>query len=294
MNKFGVNSICFGKDWPSDFSPIIKKAASIGYDAIELFTGFLLDQPKAKLDEYVKIANDIGIELQFSTGLAAEHDISSEDDAIRRNGIETSKKTLDMIQYMNGRIYAGLIYAAWGATISSIDEKPVHRDQSIKSMREIMETANDCGITCCVEVVNRFEQFLMNTSSEAVAYVNDVGSPNLKIHLDTFHMNIEEENFTDPILEAGDKLGMLHIGESNRNFPGMGSLPWDNIIKTLIKINYEGAINFEPFIYYGGEVANAIGLYRDLAKGATQEEIDILAKQSLEFIRNRVDMLVAS
>jgi len=192
---------------------------------------------------------------------------------------------------MNGKIYAGLIYAAWGEKIEHINQKKVRRDISIKSMREIMQVAEDFGITCCVEVVNRFEQFLMNTSAEALEYVNEVDSPHLKVHLDTFHMNIEEHNLTDPILLAGDKLGVFHIGESNRHFPGMGSLPWDDIIKALNKVKFKGSLNFEPFIYFGGEVANAVGLYRDLTNGATQDQIDAFAIESLAFMKNRVSML---
>lgn len=109
MYKIGINSISLDKEWPQDFSDFIKKAAGLGFEAIELFTAFLVEKPKYKLDEYRKIAKDLGIELQFSTGLGKEHDLSSEDEAIRQNGIEHVKKTLEIIKYMNGSLFPGLI-----------------------------------------------------------------------------------------------------------------------------------------------------------------------------------------
>lgn len=101
---------------------------------------------------------------------------------------------------------------------------------------------------------------MLNTVAEAVAFVNDVGSPNLKINLDTFHMNIEEDNVIHAIYTAEEKLGHIHLGENNRRFPGNGDFPWDELIKVLGKINYKGTVNFEPFILFGGEIANGISL----------------------------------
>ncbi len=77
--------------------------------------------------------------------------------------------------------------------------------------------------------MNRFEQYLINTAAEGVAYIDEVGSPNLKLLLDVFHMNIEEDDMTQAIITAGDKLGHFHIGETNRRPPGQGRMPWKEI-----------------------------------------------------------------
>jgi D-psicose/D-tagatose/L-ribulose 3-epimerase len=131
-------------------------------------------------------------------------------------------------------------------------------------------------------VVNRFEQYLINTCSEAIDYLNQVGSEHCKILLDSFHMNIEEDNIYNAVINAGDKLGHVHIGETNRKAPGAGHFPWDDLMKGLKDINYQGSIVMEPFLIPGGEVGRDVKIYRDLSLGI---DMDKEAKRALNFIR---------
>ena len=133
-----------------------------------------------------------------------------------------------------------------------------------------------------MEVVNRFEQFLLNTCDEALAYVEAVGSPNAKILLDTFHMNIEEDFIGDAIVKAGDKLGQLHVGENNRMPPGYGHIPWTEVGAALRKIDYQGPVVMEPFLMPGGEVGRDIKVFRDMSVGL---EMDEEARKALMFVR---------
>jgi D-psicose/D-tagatose/L-ribulose 3-epimerase len=134
-------------------------------------------------------------------------------------------------------------------------------------------------------VVNRFEQYLINTCDEAVDYLNQVGSDHCKILLDSFHMNIEEDNIYNAIIKAGDKLGHVHIGETNRKAPGVGHFPWDELMKGLKDINYRGSIVMEPFLIPGGEVGRDVKIFRDLSIGI---DIDKEAKRALNFIREKL------
>jgi D-psicose/D-tagatose/L-ribulose 3-epimerase len=131
-------------------------------------------------------------------------------------------------------------------------------------------------------VVNRFEQYLLNTSAEAVAYVKDVGSPNAKVMLDTFHINIEENYFSEAIMTAGEHLGHFHIGETNRMPPGYGRIPWTEVGSALRKINYKGNVVMEPFLMPGGEVGRDIKVFRDLSVGL---DLDEEAGKALQFTR---------
>jgi D-psicose/D-tagatose/L-ribulose 3-epimerase len=157
-----------------------------------------------------------------------------------------------------------------------------------------MKTAEALGITYCVEPTNRFEQFLLNTTPEANAYLRDVGSPNLKLTLDTFHMSVEEDDLTEAILLAGANIGHMHLGEHNRHYPGMGFMPWDTIIRALGKLGYKGTLSFEPFIIPGGNVGQGCSVWHDRTGGATESELDEVGRRSAEFIRNRVAMLIDS
>ena len=115
-------------------------------------------------------------------------------------------------------------------------------------------------------MLNRFENHVLNTAEEGVAFVREVGKPNVKVHLDTFHMNIEEDSFGEAIRTAGPLLGHFHTGENNRRVPGKGRLPWHEIGTALREIGYDGAVVMEPFVKMGGGVGSDIKVWRDLER----------------------------
>lgn len=135
-----------------------------------------------------------------------------------------------------------------------------------------------------MEVLNRFEGYLLNTAEEGVRYVREVNEDNVKLMLDTFHMNIEESSMTEAIRQAGPLLGHFHTGEPNRMPPGAGRMPWFEIGLALQSIGYEGPVVMEPFVRPGGTVGQNIKIWRDLTGHAlTTEELDEMAKQAVQF-----------
>ena len=148
-------------------------------------------------------------------------------------------------------------------------------------MKEAIKAAEDCGVTFSVEVVNRFEQFLLNTAREAIDYVRRVGSPTLKILLDTFHMNIEEDDPAAAIRETGTLIGHVHLGEDNRRPPGSGRLPWQEIFDALRAMDYEGRLVMEPFMRMGGEVGRDICVHRNLQ---SESRLDSDIREACRFV----------
>jgi D-psicose/D-tagatose/L-ribulose 3-epimerase len=124
---------------------------------------------------------------------------------------------------------------------------------------------------------------MMNIAAEGIAFAEQVGSPNCKILLDTFHMNIEEDSLRGSIVEAGAWLGHFHLGEPNRRPPGRGRMPWPEIFGALREINYQGAVVMEPFLVPGGEVGRDISVYRDLLGS---DDLDEEAARSVQFVRS--------
>jgi D-psicose/D-tagatose/L-ribulose 3-epimerase len=137
-----------------------------------------------------------------------------------------------------------------------------------------------------MEVLNRFEGYLLNTCEEALDFVTKVDRKNVKIMLDTFHMNIEEDNMAAAIRRAGKDLCHLHLGEQNRRVPGKGSLPWTEIGQALRDIDYQGAAVMEPFVMQGGTIGSEIKVWRDLVEDPTEEKLDRDAKGAVEFVRH--------
>jgi len=290
MNKIGVHFGYFNRDWNTDFIKRIEQVKRIGLDILEVAPAPLLALTKAQRDEIAAAAKANEIELTFSVGLSADQDLASEDANIRKNGIKFTTDTFKIMKEMGGKIYSGVDIAAWNKTFSEgITDKSEAWERSVASVKEIMKSAEDAGITFAVEVVNRYESSLVNTAEEAVKYVDEVDSKNCKILLDTYHMNIEENSFADAIRLVGGRLGHFHVGESNRRPPcANGRMPWDEIAGALKEINYKGAIVMEPFIKMGGEVGRDIKVWRDISKGASEEDMEKLLADAADMLRNKM------
>jgi len=140
-----------------------------------------------------------------------------------------------------------------------------------------------------MEVLNRFENHLLNTAAEGVKFVREVEKDNVKVMLDTFHMNIEEVSMGDAIRQAGKLLGHFHTGECNRMVPGKGRIPWQEIGAALKEIGYDGAVVMEPFVRMGGQVGADIKVWHDLSNGATDLQLDQDAKQAVAFQRKMLE-----
>ena len=275
MNKFGIFMN-------------IKKASDIGFDVLEFQAQPLLEMSKDHMKDLASLADDCGIELTYSLGLDRNYDVSSLDEKVRLGGVDYLKRIVECIGFMGGTLLSGVSYAGWGTPDNFLGDKRPYWENSLKSMREIIKTAEDCGVTYCVEAVNRFETCLINTAAEALAYVAEVDSPNIGVLLDTYHMNIEENNIGDAIRLVGDKLTSFHTGENNRTAPGRGHLDWDEIFGALADINYKGRIVSEPFVMQGGEVGRDIHVYRDLIDNPSEKRIDEEAAYLLNFEREMV------
>lgn len=288
MNKIGIYFAYWERNWEGDYLKYIKKVKDLGFDILEIAAGSLTDMTQSQKRLIADAAKDAGIKLTYCIGLAPRYDVSSPDEAVRREGIKYVSGLLDDIKFMGGDLIGGIIYACWPATRMSYDDKAVMRENAVNSVRELAKKAEDYGISYCLEVVNRFEQCLINTAAEGVELVKEIGSPAVKLLLDTFHMNIEEDSIGDAIHSAKDLIGHFHIGECNRKVPGKGHMPWNEIMEALCDVGYKGGIVMEPFIKPGGQVGQDIKVFRDLSGGADEAEMDTMAREALEFVRGKI------
>ena len=287
MNKFGIFMNFWENEWMADHIKYIKKAKDIGFDILEFQAQPLLEMSKSRMDEIKDAAKEYDIELTYSLGLDKKYDISSCDESVRLGGIKYLSEIMDKVHYMGGKIISGVSYAGWGVPAGEFTREKLF-ENSILSMKELVKKAEEYDITYAVEAVNRFEGVVLNTAGQAVEYVNAVGSKNIGILLDTYHMNIEENNIGDAIRLAGDKLVGFHTGENNRTAPGRGHLDWDEIFGALADINYQGRIVSEPFVMAGGQVGRDIFVWRDLVSDKSEASIDKEAKFLLDFEKSMI------
>ncbi len=269
--------------WGSEPLQFVKRAKKCGFDILEVNAPKVARMSDAERDVLKGAIAESGLSLTYSIGMTADMDLVSEDTATRQKGIAFLQQVARTMKYMGGTVLAGINYSSWPRKLLPDEDKQILTDRAIEGVREAIKAAEDNDVIFCVEVVNRFEQFIMNTAAEGIAFAERVGSPNCKILLDTFHMNIEEDSLRGSIVEAGNWLGHFHLGETNRRPPGRGRIPWPEIFGALREINYQGAVVMEPFLLPGGEVGRDISVYRDLLGSA---DLDEEAARSVQFVRS--------
>lgn len=283
--KHGIYYAYWEKDWGGDYLPYVKKAAELGFDVLEVSCAGLSKQSRTKLASLKEVAKEEGIVITGGYGPKFSENIASADPAIRENAIHFWADTFRAMDIANIRLVGGGLYSYWPVQYGGIPDKEGDWARSVEGVQILADMAADFGITLCMEVLNRFEGYLLNTAQEGCQYIDQVGKNNVKLMLDTFHMNIEEDSLGGAIRMAGKRLGHFHTGECNRRVPGAGRFPWHEIGSALHDIAYDGAVVMEPFVRRGGQIGADIRIWRELPEGKNAETLDISAKQALEFSR---------
>lgn len=281
--KTGIYYAYWTHDWDTDFILYLEKAKKLGFDILEVNAGTIARMDVKERDRLKKAAIDQDIEMSCCIGLPPSSDLASSKKDVRKAGIAHLDSIGHAMADCGIKKLSGIIYSCWPGNFEGREGTLSQAwEWSVASMKEAIITAQELGLIYNVEVVNRFEQFLFNTAAEGLEYVKEVNSPNLKILLDTFHMNIEEDCIADAIRKTGDYLGHLHVGENNRKPPGYGHIPWESVAEALSEINYDQWVVMEPFILRGGEVGRDIKVFRDQMPDA---DLDEEARKACAFIK---------
>jgi len=187
---------------------------------------------------------------------------------------------LDGAAEVQSPVLAGVTYAGWNAMPPDGDLSPCIA-RSADVLRSVAEEAGKRQVTLCVEVLNRYEGFLLNTVREGHHFMSVIDSPHVKLNLDTYHMNIEEDDIAAALREAGDALSHLHCSDNNRKRPGLGHIPWSEVGKALTGINYSGWLVMECFVTSGDEVGRTSRTWRPLS-----DDRDIDARAGARVLRS--------
>jgi D-psicose/D-tagatose/L-ribulose 3-epimerase len=241
--RLGVHALVWVGGWsPTEARQAIASTAEAGYDLIEIP---LLDPSSVDAKGTRTVLDEYGITAGCSLGLAPETNVSSEDpDAVaagRRLLADALQATVDL-----GADYlGGVLYGVLGRHEAAVTERGYAN--AVEAMRELSDNAAREGVTIGLEVVNRYESNVLNTTEQALTFLDDIGTGNATVHLDTYHMNIEEPGMAAAIELCGDRLGYFHVGESNRGPLGTGTVDFAEAFAALDRIGYNGTITFESF-----------------------------------------------
>lgn len=277
MPKYGAHAFLWIDEWTSEKGKYAIEAASkAGFDLIEI--------PILKPDEFDPLAyKDILTRTKLivagSTVLPWDAHMPEDPEKAKRFLI----KVLDKLETINGTYMVGCFAYALGkftGTGPTKNELAV----TIHTLREVASEAEKRGITLCLEVLNRYEGYLYTTLEEARYIIKKVGADNLKLHADTYHMNIEEEGYYQPLVDCADVLGYMHISESHRGLVGTGTINWEDVFRGLADAHYLGPLVLESFATVNPDLAGATKIWRPLKHSS-----DILASEGLRFLKHNVE-----
>lgn len=256
-NPLGIHALVWvGDTSPSSVETAVRQTAATGYDILEfsLHDSVNLDRAHTR-----SLLEQHGLRAACSRGLARDADVSSEDPAVVARGHRLLQESLEVTADIGATILTGALYSAFGKAPAPLSKKG--RDNVVGVLKELAAEAAPRGVTLGLEICNRYETNVVNTAREALALADDIGSDNVMIHLDSYHMNIEESDMATPVKEVGDRLGYVHIGENHRGYLGSGHLDFDSFFRALADIGYRGPVTFESF----SSAVLAPGLSNDLA-----------------------------
>lgn len=287
--KYGIYYAYWEQEWAADYRYYIEKVAKLGFDILEIAATPISNYSDSEMAELKACAVANGIILTAGHGPSASQNLASADPELRANAKAFFIDLLRRLEKMDIHSIGGALYSYWPVDYSRPIDKEGDWQRSVESVREVAKVAGECGVSYCLEALNRFEGYLINTAEEAVEFVKQVDHPSVKAMLDTFHMNIEEDSIGGAIRTAGPYLGHFHTGECNRRVPGKGRVPWGEIREALHDVGYNGNVVMEPFVRMGGKVGSDIKVWRDMSRGASEAELDRDAREAVNFLRYELE-----
>jgi len=275
MKGFGIHTSIWAMNWTREGAErAISQAQKYDLDFIEIA---LADPPAVDAAHSRKCLEAADMPAVCSLGLPEAAWASVRPD----EAIDFLKVAVDKTADIGALALSGVIYGGIGER-TGLPPTQGEKDNVARVLQAISKHAATRGIELGIEPVNRYENHIINTGWQAVEMIEKVGADNIFLHLDTYHMNIEEKGAANGILAGREHLKYIHLSESDRGVPGMGTCDWDEIFATLAAINFQGGLAMESFINMPPQFAHGLSVWRPVAESA-EEVMD----NGLPFLRNK-------
>ena len=258
--KFGVHGLVFTSDWNTVTAPAAcRTAAGIGYDLIEVL---IFDPATMDAAMTARAAREAGIGLRLGMALGPATDISSPDPAIAARGEATVTRCMEIAAELGAPAVSGIVYAAFNGY--SAAPTAAQRAQVAAALGRLDRRAVELGIRLGIEPVNRYESYMVNTLDQGADLIRQSGGRNLFLHMDTFHMNIEEGDIPGAIHRNAALLGYAHLADNHRGLLGSGTFDLKAFFRALASAGYAGDYTVESFspVPLGADLAGGLRLWR--------------------------------
>ena len=271
--QFGAHAFIWAGEWtPEGAEKVIGGAAEAGLDFVEIP---LLRPESMDVSATRALLDDYGIGCTCSLGLPEAAHLPSAPEKAE----SFLERAVDVAAGLEAPALCGVLYAHLG-TLTGRPPEDEELEDVARVLKNVARYTAGREVSLGVEAVNRYETYLINLASQAEAMLDRVGEPNVFVHLDTYHMNIEEKAFYDPIAPAGERMRYIHLSESDRGTPGTGNVHWDDVFRGLKAIDYDGYMVMESFAAINEDLAGATALWRDVVG-----DPETLIRDGLGFLR---------
>ncbi len=273
MIRYGAHAFVWIGEWTTDSgNHAIAEAGETGFDFLEIP---LLRPDLFDADSHRAALAHAGIEATASLVLPRDAHLPAAPERARA----FLREALEQVERLGARYLGGCIGYSLG-TLTGSPPTPDERQAVVEVLGELAEDAAGRGITLALEACNRYETYLYNTLEDVRETILAIGADNLKLHADTYHMNIEEEGFYRPLVATADVLDYIHMSESHRGLVGTGTVNWEQVWRGLVDANFSGKLVLESFAAINPDLAAATCLWRPPNQGP-----EVLAREGLAFLK---------
>ncbi len=277
--QFGINTFVWVSPLTTDsIEALAPKVKALGFDVLELAIEGTDAIDIAAARTALEAA---GLGSVICGAFGPTRNLCSEDPAIRANAAAYLRWCIDAAVGVGATVVAGPMYSAVGkARLSDPTARQAERELAVAGVAEAADYAAARGVKLALEMLNRFETDMLNIVEQGLAFVEETGRANVGLHLDTFHMHLEEKSSAAAIRLAGDRIYHFHACENDRGTPGKGQVRWDEIAQALRDVRYAGPVVIESFTPDVQEIARAVCIWREIAPSQ-----DALAVDGLRFLK---------
>jgi D-psicose/D-tagatose/L-ribulose 3-epimerase len=279
--RFGVNTFI----WRSPFATphdldLVEHAADLGADVFEVAVEDpdLIDA--AALGAALRRR---GLSPVVCGAFGPGRDVGDPDPAVRASTLAYLARLTALAEALGAGVVAGPAYGSVGLARPLDDAaRRAERDRVVASLREAAVDAAGRGVRLALEPLNRFETDRVNTVEQGLRLCDDVGHEAVGLHLDTFHMHLEERDSGAAVraAAAAGRLFHVHACENDRGVPGRGQVAWRAVADALTDVGYDGDVVIESFTPAVLSIAGAVCLWRPVAP-----DQDTIAREGLDFLR---------
>lgn len=272
MVRFGIHAFVWTGTWNTETgNAAIRATAQAGFHFIEIP---LLDPATFDAASHRAVLQEVGLGATCSLALPPALHLPANPQGAKAFLL----RALEQADAVGSRYLTGCTAYSLGV-LTGRPPTLAERQLVVDVLGEVCAHARTLGMTVGLEACNRYETYLYNTLEDTRETILAIGAPNLKLHADTYHMNIEEKGFRIPLEASADVLDYVHMSESDRGLVGTGTVIWDQVWDGLKRANFDGSLVLESFAEINPQLAAATCLWR-----APQHDSLTLAHEGLNFL----------